>query len=50
MTLGAAAIAGQALGGLLISLNIFGLAWRTIFDKSFYWCDRIIFFALSYPK
>lgn len=31
MTLGAAAIAGQALGGLLISLNIFGLAWRTIF-------------------
>lgn len=31
MTLGLAAIAGQALGGLLISLNVFGLEWRTIF-------------------
>ncbi|QIG06169.1 MFS transporter [Proteus sp. ZN5] len=31
MTLGLAAITGQALGGLLISLNLFGLEWRTIF-------------------
>ena len=31
MMLGLAAIAGQALGGWLITLNIFGLSWRTIF-------------------
>jgi MFS family permease len=28
MTLGAAAIAGQVLGGLLVANNIFGLGWR----------------------
>lgn len=31
MTLGLAAIAGQALGGWLITLDLFGLGWRTIF-------------------
>lgn len=28
---GLAAVIGQALGGVLISLNLFGLGWRTIF-------------------
>ncbi len=31
MMLGLAAIAGQAFGGWLITLNLFGLSWRTIF-------------------
>ncbi|MBP6121362.1 MULTISPECIES: MFS transporter [Providencia] len=31
MTLGLAAIAGQALGGGLITLNLFGMSWRVIF-------------------
>nr|WP_274921874.1 MFS transporter [Providencia sp. G1(2023)] len=31
MSLGLAAIAGQALGGWLITLDLFGLGWRTIF-------------------
>jgi MFS family permease len=30
-TVGLAAIAGQLLGGLLISVNLFGLGWRCIF-------------------
>lgn len=31
MTLGLAAIAGQALGGWLITLDLFGMSWRLIF-------------------
>lgn len=31
MTLGLAAIAGQALGGWLITLNLFDMSWRLIF-------------------
>lgn len=31
MTLGLAAIAGQVLGGWLVSANLFGLGWRNIF-------------------
>ncbi|OBU04979.1 MFS transporter [Morganella psychrotolerans] len=31
MTLGLAAIAGQALGGWLITLDLFGMGWRLIF-------------------
>lgn len=31
MSLGLAAIAGQALGGWLITLDLFNLSWRTIF-------------------
>lgn len=31
MTLGLAAIAGQALGGWLITLDVWGMGWRTIF-------------------
>ncbi len=31
MTLGLAAIAGQALGGALITLNLWGMSWRIIF-------------------
>ncbi|HEX4203995.1 MAG TPA: MFS transporter [Ktedonobacteraceae bacterium] len=30
-TLGLASIAGQIVGGLLISLNVFGLGWRSVF-------------------
>lgn len=31
MSLGLAAIAGQAIGGILIGINLFGLGWRLIF-------------------
>lgn len=30
-TFGAASVAGQLLGGLLVSVNLFGLGWRTVF-------------------
>lgn len=30
-TFGAASVAGQLLGGLLVSLDLFGLGWRTVF-------------------
>jgi MFS family permease len=46
MTLGLAAVAGQVLGGLLISLNLFDLQWRIIFfinlpiGLAALWCSR----------
>jgi len=36
MTIGFGMIAGQLLGGLLVSANLFGLDWRPVFSSTFH--------------
>ncbi|UFK93144.1 MFS transporter [Providencia rettgeri] len=50
MSLGLAAIAGQALGGWLITLDLFGLGWRTIFLVNLPIGAVAVFYRVFYLK
>ena len=47
---GLASVVGQALGGVLISLNLFGMGWRTVFLVNFPVALLVILFGIPILK
>ncbi|GAB7537605.1 MFS transporter [Burkholderia sp. 3C] len=47
---GLASVIGQALGGILISLNLFGMAWRTIFLVNLPVATLVVLFGIPLLK